>query len=268
MNRAALLPTLLTGLLLVGSAPSAGAAVAPDEMTSRLAPAVLRGAAEVPELWLAQRSIEREWGPSEDSLYRTLSMPGWKYEGLALGLSAAVPGAGQLYVGEGSGWLFMAAEALGWAGRVITRHRGDELRDQAAALVGDPLQSGSNWSFERYTTTTGADPEELRRLWAQDRDAFYTLLANDSDYRFGFAGTDPTAAYDTYRGIHDSSQDRYRQSRYAEVALWLNHAVAAFDALRAARFHNLPLRRQIELQLSGRVRPRGGELRAALVRRF
>jgi len=50
--------------------------------------------------------------------------------------------------------------------------------------------------------------------------------------------------------------------------VWLNHAVAAFDALRAARFHNLPLRRQMELQLSGRMRSHGGELRAALVRRF
>jgi len=100
------------------------------ELTSRLAPVTFRGSAEVPELWLAQRAIDREWGPSDDSTYRTVDVKGWKSEGLALALSSAVPGAGQIYTGEGSGWLYVVGEALGWAGRVITHHRGVQLRDQ------------------------------------------------------------------------------------------------------------------------------------------
>ena len=226
------------------------------------------GAAQAPELWLAQRSIEREWGPSEDSLYRTVDAKDWKLEGLALGLSSALPGTGQLYVGEGSGWLFLAAEALGWAGRTLTRRRGDQLRDDSVALVGNPLDPAARWSFDRYAASTGDNAPELRALWDQDRDAFYESLARDSRYRFGFSGADPLAAYEDFRGTHESSQYRYRQSRYVEIALWANHAVAAFDALRAARFHNMPIRRSLELQLAASPRLTGGEYRAALVRRF
>lgn len=270
--------SVLLGLLLGVAPATAGEAV------SRLAPALLcapavedeagtpaairRGAAEVPGLWLAQRGIEREWGPAEDSVYREVEVKGWKLEGLALALSSSLPGAGQLYVGERSGWVFLAAEALGWAGRTITRRRGDALREDAIALVGDPLDPAAGWSFERYSTSTGDDADELRTLWSVDRGAFYEKLASDSRYRFGFSAGDQFGAYQDYRGLHETAQDRYRQSRYAEMGLWLNHAVAAFDALRAARFHNLPLRRQVELQLSGRARRDGGEIRAALVRRF
>ncbi len=259
MNRAA----CTLGLLLLLAAPAAAM-----DAGSRLAPSVLSGAADVPELWLAQRTIEREWGISEDSTYRTLDAQGWKYEGLALSLSGLVPGAGQLYVGENSAWVFMLAEALGWVGRAITRRRGDDLKREAAAFVGDPTNPASAWSFERYATSTGDDAELLRTLWDQDRDAFYELLSNDAGYRFGFSASDPFAAYESYRGIHDSSQDRYRQARYLEIALWSNHVVSAFDALRAARLRNMPLRRNIDLQLGGRMGPAGPRLRAALVRRF
>ncbi len=254
---------VVLGTLLLFAAPAAAM-----DAGSRLAPSVLSGAAEVPELWLAQRTIEREWGLSEDSTYRSLDAKGWKYEGLALSLSGLMPGAGQLYVGENSAWVFMLTEALGWAGRTITRRRGDDLQRKAAALLGDPTDPTSAWSFERYAASTGDDAELLRTLWERDRDAFYELLSNDSQYRFGFAATDPFAAYESYRGTRDQSQDRYRQSRYLEIALWANHAVSAFDALRAARLRNLPLRRNIDLQLGGRVGPTGPRLRAALVRRF
>lgn len=237
-------------------------------MTSRLAPSILRGSAQVPELWLAQRTIDREWGPSEDSTYRTVDVKGWKSEGLALAFSGALPGTGQLYADEGSGWLFLAGEALGWVGRVVTRNRGRQLRDKAAAFVGDPTDSSATWSFARYSSATGAQATLLEQLWAGDRESFYQALASDPAYRVGFSGSDPGVAFDSFRGIRESSQNRFRQSRTIEIALWLNHAVSAFDALRAAHFHNLPLRRSLDLQLGGRMRRGEPQFRAALVRRF
>ena len=68
-------------------------------LTSELAPSVLHGARDVPELWLAQRTIDRDWGLSEDSTYRTVDIQGYKSEGWAMIMSAALPGTGQLYVG-------------------------------------------------------------------------------------------------------------------------------------------------------------------------
>ena len=126
----------------------------------------------------------------------------------------------------------------------------------------------SGWTFERYAASTGRDPEELRVLWEKDRDAYYELLSRSDDYRFGFSGPDPLESYDQYRSVHESSQDRYQRSRYSEAVLWVNHLVAAFDALRAARNHNLPLRRDIELRVGGNLRAHNSEARVILVRKF
>ena len=254
-------------LALLAAVPAAAAEPAPS-LVSRLAPCLLLESARGPELWLAQRSIDREWGPSDDSLYRLVDIPEWKREGLAMALSAAVPGTGQLYVGERSGWVFLLVEALGWAGRVVTRQRGDQLAEEAAALVGDPTVATSGWTFERYAASTGRDPQELRVLWDKDRDAYYELLSRSDDYRFGFSGPDPLESYDQYRSVHESSEDRYQRSRYSEAVLWVNHLVAAFDALRAARNHNLPLRRDIELRVGGNLRAHNSEARVVLVRKF
>lgn len=238
------------------------------ETVSKLAPSVLQGSADVPRLWLAQRSIDREWGLSEDSTYRTLDVAGWKSEGMTLLMSGALPGAGHLYLGEGSGWLFLAGEALGWVGRTITRRQAHNLGEEAAAFVGDPTDSTSAWSFARYGDAGGGDATQLEALWQLDRDAYYIALANDPRYRAGFGGNNPLATYDSYRGLHESSQDRFRSADYFEAALWIHHAYAAFDGLRAARLHNLPLRRTLELQLAGNVRRGRPVLRAAVVRRF
>lgn len=241
---------------------------AASELTSPLAVRKLSGASEVPELWLAQRTLEREWGVSEDSAYRVIDLPGWKSEGLAMTLSGVLPGSGQLYAGEGSGWLFLAGEVLGWIGRTVTHRRGEKLEDEAIAFVGDPTDTSSVWSFQRYINRTGATPELLQSLWASDRRSYYEALSSDPAWLDGFAGNDPTNTYDSYRGLHESSQDRFRQSRYLEMALVLHHVVSAVDALRAARAHNLPLRRTIDLQLGGRLQQGHPTVRAALVRRF
>lgn len=254
---------LLAGLLVVSSVP-----VRALETTSKLAPAVLRGASQVPELWLAQRTLEREWGPSEDSTYRVIDLKGWKSEGLAMALSGALPGTGQLYAGEGSGWAFLAGEVAGWVGRTITHRRANDLSDQAAAFVGDPTDTSSTWSFQRYFDRTGADPALLEALWVSDRKAYYSALSRDPAWLGGFEGLDPTTAYESYRGLHESAQDKFRQSRYFDMALLVHHAYSAYDALRAARAHNLPLRRAIDLQLGGHMRHGRPVLRAALVRRF
>jgi hypothetical protein len=245
-----------------------GTPAAGQEVASKLAPAILRGSAQVPELWLAQRSIDREWGPSDDSLYRTVEIHGWKSEGGAMLMSAALPGTGQLYVGESSGWFFMAGEVLLWVGRVITRHDGVKLSEQAASFVGDPTDSSATWSFARYAAATGGSATQLEKLWSGDRDSYYQALASDPSYRSGFSGTDPDLTYESYRGIRENSQDRFSQSRRLEMASWVNHTLAAFDALRAAHFHNVPLRRALELQVHGSLHHGEPQLRASLLRRF
>ena len=236
-------------------------------LTSELAPSKL-SSRDVPELWLAQRTIDRNWGLSEDSTYKTVDVPGYKSEGWAMMMSAALPGTGQLYVGEGSGWIFLAAEVLGWTGHYLVHDRAQSLSGDAANYVGDPTDSSSTWSFARYAAATGSEATQMETLWNHDRDAFYQALASDTQFKDGFKGPDPTATYSTYQGIRQSSQDRFQQVHYLDVALLLNHVVAAFDALRAARAHNLPLQRNMDLKLGGGLSHGQPTFHATLTRRF
>jgi len=236
-------------------------------LTSELAPSKL-SSRDVPELWLAQRTIDRNWGLSEDSTYKTVDVPGYKSEGWAMMMSAALPGTGQLYVGESSGWIFLAAEVLGWTGHYLVHDRAQSLSGDAANYVGDPTDSSSTWSFARYASVSGADASQLETLWNHDRDAFYQAIATDTRYKDGFKGPDPVSTFSTYAGIRQSSQDRFQQVHYLDVALLLNHVVAAFDALRAARAHNLPLQRNMDLKLGGGLSHGQPTFHATLTRRF
>ena len=66
--------------------------------------------------------------------------------------------------------------------------------------------------------------------------------------------------------MRDRSDELANRARWATAGLWLNHAVAAVDALRAARLHNLPIRRNLDLRVESSWR-RGEPGVMAIVRR-
>ncbi len=254
-------------LVVLGLVPGAIPARADVRMTSPLALPILRleGAGDG---LLAQRVIDREWGVSDDSTYREVDVPGWKSEGLALGLSGAIPGAGQLYVGDSSGWFYLLAESAGWFGRMLENRRADQRHQDLARFVGDPNNPTSGFSFAQYSSKTGDKAEDLRALWSGDRDAYYRALANDPKYIAGFTGVSPAADYGRYSDLMASHDAGLHSATILESLLILNHMVSAFDALRAARLNDLPLREQYHLELGERWRHGRPELRAAVVRRF
>jgi hypothetical protein len=212
---------------------------------SPIAYPVLQAGAGAPRLELAQRVITRSWGQSEDSVYVVVEVPEWRSEGGALVMSAVLPGAGELYVGERSGWLFLLAEAAGWAAHFFLKDKADERRDEAAAYAGDPRDATSVWSLERWAEATQQDPAALEQLYAGDPGGFYEAI-RDPSYAAGFVGDESRMLYET---LQSSADRRRRYARYAAMGLWLNHAISAFDALRAARIRNLPLRRNLQLRL-------------------
>lgn len=253
---------LACALALVLAAPVATAAVISG---SRLAlPAVTAPEGEL----LAQRTIDREWGLSADSTYTVVDVPGWKSEGGAMAMSALLPGAGHLYVGERSGWAYLLIETAGWVEHTIANRDADRRAAAARSFVGDPYDSTSNWSLVRYREAGYGDTEYLERLWAGDREAYYRLLANDASYLAGFKGTNPANTQLSYIGLRDARDAKLRLSSRMEALLWLNHLVAAIDAFRAAKIHNLPLRQDYQLRFGQRIRHGRPEFRAALVRRF
>jgi hypothetical protein len=240
------------------------------------ASAVIRGSAFTlplvgghgrPEPVLAQRAIDRAWGLSEDSSYSEVNVPQWRSEGLAAGFSAVLPGAGQLYAGEGRGLWFALAEVAGWTANRIYLHRAQADRDRSARFAGDPGDTSSAWSFGRFRQSTGQDAARIAEIWTQDPQAFYDLIARDPAYLAGWKG-ESAATRSEFSSVRDLSRDSYNRAAGAGYALWLNHVLAALDALRAARLHNLELGQNLELKLRSSWQSGRPAVVATFVRRF
>ena len=201
---------------------------------------------ERPELVLAQRTIEREWTvPGDPGM---VHLAAERSEIAALALSAAAPGAGQLYLGERRGAIFAAAEAVGWLGWWLFRRDSDDLRSDARGIAGSPEDSASAWSFERWADATQQDTQALRLLYAADQEAFFDAIAANPQY---LAGWDDPQARDRFDDLRQRSDRSLRHARGFQIGVWFNHVIAAADALRSARMHNLPLRRDLKIRMRG-----------------
>lgn len=218
---------------------------------------------------LAQRAIERAWGPADESEAQARARMGWRSEPAALTLSGLVPGAGQYYVGENGAAWYALAEAAGWTARWLFQRDAGKKKDAVARFAGNPADSTSGWSYKRWIQAEGdRDPTALEALYASDRGAFYALIARDPAYLQGWAGADPSATQASFQDLRDQVNRAEDRRRDAEIALILNHLVSAADALRLARFHNLPIRRNLELKLKSSWHAHGPALAAVLERRF
>jgi hypothetical protein len=220
-----------------------------------------------PQFFLAQRAIDRSWGLSDDSSYVEVNVPEWRSEGLAAGFSVVLPGAGQLYLGESSGLWFALAEAVGWTANRIYLHKAQTERDRSARFAGDPTDTTSAWSFERFSAATGLDATELEAIWAQDRQAFYEMIVRDPTYLAGWKGQSEVTRSEFF-DIRGASRGYYNRAAGVGYALWLNHLIAGLDALRAARLHNLVLQENLELKLRSSWQGGRPAVMAVLVRRF
>ena len=226
----------------------------------------LMGGEERPQLIFAQRTIDRTWGP-EDSSRVIARDPESRSEILALSMSALLPGAGQAYLGEGSGVWFAIAEAAGWTAKILIRKRAVDLHDEARQFLGVPTDTSGAWSFDRWAAATGGDPQTLRQLYQVDPDAFYRLIGSDDGYLQGWNGNAINTRAD-FESLRERSDVQFGRARVAGMALWLNHFVSAADALRAARIHNIPLERNLELHVKTSWRQGSPGLVASVERRF
>ena len=218
-----------------------------------------------PQLWLAQRTIERQWVTRDDPEAIASMIPGGKSEPGAMALSALVPGAGQLYTGQLTGYAYMLAEALSWVGLFYFDNRADDQFHSATATAGVPTDSTSAWSFQRYASATGNDPSALEQLYHADPNSFWYAVAHDERLSAGWSNGDLRSSFTDELSSFDTS--RHRVGQFTGL-LWLNHVVSAADAFRAARIYNLPLQRNLELKTKASLHHGRPELAMTLVRRF
>jgi hypothetical protein len=222
-----------------------------------------------PGLVLAQRTIERRWGPSDDSTYREVSVSGWKSEGGGFLLSMAVPGAGEIYAGERIGYLFMLTEAIAFYETWELRRSANQRERDARAWAGDPTDSLSRFSFDAYEKRTKQSSAYWRSLYYADPSLFYFEISRNPSLRPGWEDqTGEDIMGEQFTEWRENVEVRRKHARYWQAAIWMNHAAAAFEALRAARVLNLPLRENIQLRLKSGWNRGGPQVAAVMERRF
>ncbi len=216
-------------------------------------PALLTGV-DRPTLVYAQRTIDRGIGdmpvPPEEP-YREMEIEGWKSPGLATGMSALLPGSGQLYSGSSRGYIFLGVEAVAIASIAAFSSKKSDTQDEYYSYVGDPYQSTSRFSFDRLAGAVGpAEVERLRVIYERDQREFYDAVTHNDTYAAGWVDANDRFDADN---LADES-DRYaRKAKTGIYVLIANHLVSAVDALNLARFNNIALKDNLSLKL--KLRP-------------
>ena len=187
---------------------------------------------------MAQRAIGR---PSASA---SASESGGISAGKAILLSAVAPGAGHIYSGYDRGYLYLGVEAVAWISYLVLREDGNRRADQAESYAGDPFDSESRWSFQRYgdrgfcnVPGGSAADSTLRDAWGNDRSTFYDLIESDPSYRCGWDGADE---WTEFREMRSNSEDFLRWARYAGATVILNRAIAVLDMVRLSRAFEIP----------------------------
>ena len=162
-------------------------------------------------------------------------------------LSAALPGAGQLYAGAKRGAVYLAAEAGLLIGYAVARRSAQQLRGDYFNLVRAGVTFDGPGSTDRW------NDEDFEH--ATDFNTWDNVYVND-----GGVPIERVGAY-YWRDIDEEtpdsqlraaalekrleSNDRYRDARTVLGALLFNHLISAVDARFAARKHNSGLSAQM-----------------------
>jgi hypothetical protein len=220
--------------------------------------------------------------------------PGWKSPWLAGGMSALVPGSGQIYAGNfWKAAIFLAVEAAAVTYTVVNNNKGDEQTTfyQGYAEQHWDAARYASWS-EQLAPTSGApylwdlgngqvNWDELNRMeraigsWYShtlppyQSQQYYELIgkypqfaqgwddANPNlppDYESAKANLPPNYLY--YSGERGKANDYYSKSSTGVVVIVINHILSAADAAWTASSHNKGLNAGVGLQAT----PPGGEL--------
>jgi hypothetical protein len=191
-------------------------------------------------LEFAQRAIRRRATQVDTSAHvETPEVSRPKSAGIAIGLAAAVPGTGQLYLGQKHGYVQLGAEALAWLSFFSLEKSGTDKQSQYRSFVGDAtaaaLDPNVRWQFERYCPNPvdcdSTDYSDLRRQWDEDRTRFYESIT-DPRYARGWSDTTAAARYEQMR---DQANRFLRLARYATAVVVVNHVVSLIDAVHSTR---------------------------------
>lgn len=166
-------------------------------------------------------------------------------------VSLAVPGSGQLLQGNKRGYVFLLAEAVFWGGFYMLETTGSDERDEYEDFA------DANWDYAAYYAwyqeycvdcVDCAGAYDCRPLATYGTQEYYEDIGKyatywrwwniDGDESYiewdGYSDLDVDVR-DAYWDIRGDSNTHLRQARYAMMAAFLNHIVAAVDSYFSAR---------------------------------
>lgn len=166
-------------------------------------------------------------------------------------LSAAMPGAGEYYLGHKSkARVFFAAEAVSWAGftayKIYSHWKKDDLIRFANERANASLDGKSDDFLDLVGYYTSVrDYNRFGRVFDPERPYFDE---NSSDYWQWQSDRDRQA----YRSLKNASREANRRSKFMIGAAIINRIVSVIDAVRDARRQD----RKIEDSFSSTEQPR------------
>ena len=153
-------------------------------------------------------------------------------------LSAAVPGAGELYAGKWiKGAIFMSAEIILWIGYGHFSGEGQEYEDTFHAYA------DAHWSEERWRAGWEEGDPDTHTLPSTKTQQYYEMIGKYDQFKEGWddyyeGGPDLTPRRNYYEGLRHQSNVEFKRASYCAMAALANHVLSAFDAAFTIRNAN------------------------------
>jgi hypothetical protein len=166
------------------------------------------------------------------------SVHGRKNPAVGILLSAAVPGAGEIYSGSWiKGAIFLSIETGLWIYYAQFENKGKDWEDIFHAYADE------HWSKEQWEYLGGNQDEGTHTLPSTKTQQYYEMIGKYDQFMEGWddwvqGGPSLTPHRDHYETLRDNSNKELIKASYCAMIVLANHVISAFDASWSVKRHN------------------------------
>jgi len=177
-----------------------------------------------------------------------------KKPGVGILLSAAIPGAGQVYTGHWKrGLIYFGVEVAMWITYFSQKDKGEDLKTVFRAYA------DTHWSTADYHTWLLQNPtfkDTTHSLPDTKTQQYYEMIGKYNQFRAGWDDWeegDPalTPNRDHYETMRDKSNKYLIRASYVTMIAFANHVISAFDAAFTIRKLNRKIEGKMQVRMSG-----------------
>lgn len=176
-----------------------------------------------------------------------------KKPGVGILLSAAVPGAGQIYAGSWKrGLIYLSLEAAMWIGYFSWKDEGEEWKDRFRDYA------DTHWSEDEWRAWMAQNPtfgDTTHTLPDTKTQQYYEMIGKYNQFKAGWDdwvedGPDLTPNRDHYESMRDRSNRYLIRASYCTMIAFANHVISAFDAAFTVRRLNRRIETKMRVHMS------------------